>query len=206
MTHSGGGETLAQRLALALHEIGALQFGSFTLKSGKQSPFYIDLRLLVSYPWALALSAQALAALAAPLTYDRLCALPYAALPIGTALALQLNRPLIYPRKERKEYGTARQIEGLYHAGERALVIDDVITTGGAKLEAIAPLREAGLIVEAVAVLIDRQPPGSDALAAAGVRLYAALNLVELLDILHEAGRIDAAQRRVVLDWAASMD
>src|SRR5438046_2042549 len=127
--------------ALALYDIGAFKLGTFTLKSGLISPFYIDLRLLVSHPDILQMSAEILAQLISHLHYDRLAAIPYAALPIGVALALQVNRPLIYPRKERKEHGTSQLIEGEFNPGERVLVIDDLITRGDSKIEAIAPLR-----------------------------------------------------------------
>src|SRR5690242_1299705 len=97
-----------QELALALYDIGAFKLGTFTLKSGLVSPFYVDFRLLVSHPDILQMSATILTDLIANLQYDRLAAIPYAALPIGVALGLTIKRPLIYPRKERKEHGTGR--------------------------------------------------------------------------------------------------
>jgi uridine monophosphate synthetase len=190
-----------QELALALHRIGALQFGEFTLKSGLKSPFYVDLRLLISYPDVLELCGSVLAGVIAPLQFDRLAAIPYAGLPIGTALALKVKRPMIFPRKEKKEYGMGKHIEGLYNAGDRVLVIDDLITRGDAKLEAIAPLRDAGLVVSDIAVLLDRQSGGVQTLAAAGICVHAALRLTEMLDVLQGAGKLDAGLRLTIDTW-----
>ena len=128
----------------------------------------------------------------------RLAAIPYAALPIGTAVALELDLPLIYPRKEVKGYGTARQIEGEYEPGDRVIVLDDLITTGGSKLAAIEPLKAAGLEVRDVVVLIDREQGGGEELAEAGYRLHAVLRLGEMLNLLVEVGRISAGQREKV--------
>jgi uridine monophosphate synthetase len=128
------------------------------------------------------------------LKFDRLAALPYAALPIGTAISLQGGWPMIYPRKEAKEYGTAATIEGAYVAGERAVVIDDLATTGGSKFEAIDKLKAAGLAVEDVVVLIDRQSGAAEALAEAGYRLHAVFTLSEMLDHWEQTGRVPAEQ------------
>jgi len=138
------------------------------------------------------------------LTYDRLAAIPYAALPIGTTVSLLTGKPLIYPRKEVKEYGTGRSIEGAYAPGERVVVLDDLITTGGSKVRAIAPLQEAGLAVQDVVVLIDREQGGREELAARGLRLHAALRLTEILDVLVAAGRITPAQRDEVRAYIAA--
>ncbi|MFN2245255.1 MAG: orotidine-5'-phosphate decarboxylase [Anaerolineae bacterium] len=200
-------------LTLTLADIGAIRFGEFTLASGKKSPIYVDLRLLASHPPALRQVASAYADLlraevgaGEPGTRTRLAAIPYAALPIGTAVALELDLPLIYPRKEAKDYGTSRQIEGEYQAGDRAVVLDDLITTGGSKLAAIEPLEQAGLEVRDVVVLIDREQGGGAELAEAGYRLHAVLRLSEMLDLLTEAGRISAAQRDEVTGslWGSS--
>jgi uridine monophosphate synthetase len=120
------GYPISAALAEGLLEAGCVRFGNFTLKSGLQSPIYIDLRQLASFPMVLAEVASAYATLLQNLTFTRLAALPYAALPIGTAISLQTGYPLIYPRKEAKAYGTKADIEGLYEAGEQVVVIDDL--------------------------------------------------------------------------------
>jgi uridine monophosphate synthetase len=188
-------------MVLALADIGAVQFGEFTLTSGKRSPIYIDLRLLASYPGVLRQVAHAYANLIQekasprpPSSALRLAAIPYAALPIGTAVALELGLPLIYPRKEVRAHGTGQQIEGDYQPGDRVVVLDDLITTGGSKLAAISPLEAAGLEVRDVVVLIDREQTGREEVEAAGYRLHAVLRLSEMLEILVESGRISREQ------------
>jgi uridine monophosphate synthetase len=190
-------------LALTLADIGCVRFGDFTLRSGQRSPIYIDLRLLVSHPSALRDVAQAYAQLLRPLAFDRLVAIPYAALPIGTAVSLELGCPLIYPRKEIKGYGTRRPVEGELQKGERVVVLDDLITTGASKLEIIAPLEELGLQVKDVVVLIDREQGGQKHLEEQGYHLHAVFGLGELLDILAQHDRISTAQRDEVKGFLA---
>jgi uridine monophosphate synthetase len=184
-----------------LHALGAVKFGQFTLKSGATSPVYIDLRLLVSAPPLLASIARAYADILSDLTYDRLAAIPYAALPIGTAVALATGRPLVYPRKEVKEHGTRQAIEGLYRPGETVVVIDDLISSGESKLEAIAPLEAAGLVVRDVVVLIDRLGGGGQVLQERGYRLHSVLTLTDVADILSAGGQLTETQASAVKDY-----
>ncbi len=188
-----------ESLILELASIEAIKFGEFKLKSGLVSPFYLDLRILISHPRVLQHVARNLAPLLAPLTFDRIAAIPYAALPIGTALALEMDRPLIYPRREKKEYGTSRAIEGAFNPGETAVVLDDVITTGASKIEAIGPLVAAGLTVKDVVVLIDREQGGVQELQALGFRVHSLAKVTDILPILSQAGRVTQAQHRAVL-------
>jgi uridine monophosphate synthetase len=185
-------------IALGLQDIGAVRFGEFTLKSGSKSPVYIDLRLLVSDPVLMARVAKAMAGILASLRFDRIAALPYGGLPIGQAVALASRRPLIYPRREAKDYGTKKLIEGTYAAGETVVVLDDLVTTGGSKIEAMEPLTEAGLRVTDVVVLVDREQGGRAELAARGLCLHSVLTLSELLDALARHGRIGETVRRDV--------
>ena len=181
---------LADRLLAA----GCVRFGEFTLKSGLISPIYLDLRQLISDPSLLADASSAYVELLHGLRFDRLAALPYAALPIATAISLAGGWPMIYPRKEAKSYGTGAEIEGGFPAGERAVVIDDLATTGGSKFEAIEKLAAAGLQIEDVVVLVDRQSGASEALAAAGYRLHAVMTLTQMLDHWTLTGRVPAEQ------------
>ncbi len=187
-----------REIARGLFEAKCLCFGDFILHSGAHSPVYVDLRRLVTYPSLLERVAHVYARLLEPLTYDRIAAIPYAALPIGTAVALQVNKPLVYVRREAKEYGTRRQIEGEFRPGETAVLLDDLITTGGSKIEAIEPLLAAGLAVRDVVVLIDREQGGAQDLARRGYRLHAALTLRGLVDALAEEGLLDPADAQRV--------
>lgn len=181
-------------LADGLLQVGCVKFGQFTLKSGLLSPIYLDLRLLVGYPRLLEQVARAYLPLLHTLSFDRLAALPYAALPVGAAISLLSAWPLIYPRKEMKAYGTKAEIEGVYLPGERVAVIDDLATTGGSKFEAIEKLAAAGLQVRDVVVLIDRQSGAAQALAQAGYQLHSVFTLTQLLDYWERAQRVSPAQ------------
>jgi uridine monophosphate synthetase len=186
------------RLADALLEAGCVRFGEFTLKSGSTSPIYFDLRLLAGLPKLLSRAAEAYLPLLGGLTYDRLAAVPYAGLPIGTALALAAGRPLVYPRKERKEYGTGAAVEGGFAPGETVLLLDDLATTGGSKLEAIQTLRAEGLRVTDVAVLIDREGGARKELARLGCRLHAVFTLTLLLGHWESRGTVERSQIEAV--------
>lgn len=182
------------RLADGLLDSGCVRFGQFTLKSGLVSPIYIDLRQLVAYPELLVRVAGAYLPILRGLSFQRLAALPYAAIPIATAISLLGRFPVIYPRKEVKTYGTRAEIEGVYQPGEAVVVIDDLVTTAESKFEAIAKLSAAGLQVTDVVVLIDRQSGATQALQQAGLRLHAVFTLTQLLDAWQVGGRVPAGQ------------
>ncbi|HEY6073721.1 MAG TPA: orotate phosphoribosyltransferase [Anaerolineales bacterium] len=178
-------------LADGLLAAGCIKFGSFTLKSGLQSPIYIDLRQIISFPRLLEQVGAAYLPLLKELKFDRLAGLPYAAIPIATAVSLQSGYPMIYPRKEAKQYGTKAEIEGEYHPGETAVVIDDLATTGGSKFEVIEKLTAAGLVVRDVVVLVDRQSGAREALRAAGYAMHAVLTITEMLDHWERTGGVE---------------
>ena len=185
-------------LPVRLLDAGCIKFGAFTLKSGLTSPIYIDLRLLVSHPVLLSEVACAMADLARDLPFDRIAAIPYAALPIGVAMSLEMARPMIYPRREVKQHGIRRAIEGAFEAGETVLLVDDLITRGGSKLEAIESLESAGLTVQDVLVLIDREQGGAEDLERRGYHLHTVLQLSRMLDTLRDSAHITEAQHSEV--------
>ncbi len=182
---------LLSALSDGLLSAGCIKFGSFTLKSGLQSPIYIDLRQIISYPKLLENIAQAYLPLLSTLQFSRIAGLPYAAIPIATAISLQGSYPMIYPRKEVKTYGTKAEIEGEYHAGETVVVIDDLATTGGSKFDAIEKLTSAGLVVKDVVVLIDRQSGAKESLGQAGFNLHAVLTITQMLDYWEKTGKVE---------------
>jgi len=177
-------------LADALLEAGCIKFGEFTLKSGLKSPIYIDLRQIITYPKLLEQIGASYLPLLNQLSFDRIAGLPYAAIPIATAVSLRGNYPMIYPRKEVKTYGTKAEIEGEYHADETVVVIDDLATTGGSKFEAIEKLTAVGLKVKDVVVLVDRQSGAKESLAQAGYSMYAVLTIMQLLEHWEGNGKV----------------
>lgn len=191
-------EVELDRLARGLFEAKCVRFGDFTLHSGAHSPIYVDLRLLVSYPKLLMEVARVYAELLAPLKYDRIAAIPYAALPIGAAVSLYTGAPLIYPRREVKSYGTQKLIEGEYAANERIVLLDDLVTSGASKVAALQPLLAEGLLVKDIIVLVDREQGGTEDLTRQGYTVHAALTLHELVESLERQNLITADEAHKV--------
>lgn len=188
-----------EQLALTLFDVGAVQLGKFKLHSGRTSRIYLDLRVLVSFPHALRLATAAYRHVLERLAFDVLAAPPLAGLPFGTALCLDMEIPLIYPRKTAKSYGTGKEIEGAWEVGQTAVVIDDVITSGDSIMQAIVALKAAGLQVKDAVVLIDREQGGIQMMQEHGYNVYAAMTLDELLMFLEKHERITDKQRSKVL-------
>ena len=191
-------------IADGLLDAGCVKFGAFTLKSGLVSPIYIDLRLLASYPVLLEKVAGAYQRLLDPLSFTRVAAIPYAAMPIGTTICLLGGWPMVYPRKEVKNYGTQVPVEGEFAEGELVVLIDDLATTGGSKIEAIDKLSAAGLRVEDIVVLIDRESGAQQDLATLGYRFHAVFTLSQLLDYWESADRVSNESISAVREYLAN--
>jgi orotate phosphoribosyltransferase len=184
-------EPLSGKVALAesLFKIGALRFGKFTLSSGRQSSYYLDLRVVPSYPDTYALELEAFKAVAEGIgkeNFDVVAGVATAGLTISSPLAFMLRKPMVYVRKEEKTHGMGRTVEGAPRPRWRALVVDDVVTSGGSVLAAVEGLRKAGLLVNDAAVLVDRVEGGKRNLADQKVRLNAFMDVKELVGLLFE--------------------
>jgi len=188
-----------------LYAIQALKFGEFRLKSGALSPFYIDLRGIISHPPILQAVALRILEVLRPLRCDRIAGIPYAGLPIATAVALAGNIPMLYARKEVKDHGTRRAIEGTFAPGDVVVLIDDVITDGASKFEAAAPFLEAGLVVKDFVIFLDREQGGADRLREKGYALHSALKISAVLAHLRDAGRLTPEQFGRCMDFIAAV-
>ncbi len=190
-----------ESLITNLHDMGAIKFGEFILKSGETSPVYLDLRMLVDRPATLRRIARMMQALAADLTFDRIAAIPMAGLPIGVAFSLAADIPLIYPRPSVKTHGTERFIEGSYRPGEQVLIVDDVISRAQSKFEAIDLLETVQLQVSDIFVVVDRQMGGVEYLATQGYTVHTILTLQDVLDTLLSLDRITYDQHQFITAW-----
>ncbi len=185
-----------ESLVLTLYDIGAIQFGKFQLYDGSKTTVYFDLRVLVSYPSVLRRVATFYHTFLnrLDLEFDLLTAPPMAGLPIAIALCLEMDRPLIYPRKTAKSYGSGKDIEGTWSIGQKAVVIDDVVNSGQSIVQTIAALKAKGLQVGDAVVFIDRERGGVRMLEKEGYRLFYILALSDLLAILRDNEKISQTE------------
>ncbi|XP_017276117.1 uridine 5'-monophosphate synthase isoform X1 [Kryptolebias marmoratus] len=193
-------------LIVKLYDVNAVKFGEYKLKSGLLTPIYIDLRVLVSLPVLMNQVSSLIYQQAQQnkLQFDSVCGVPYTALPLATIICSRNELPMLIRRKEAKDYGTKRLVEGTFRQGDTCLIIEDTVTSGSSILETAEVLRKEGLKVTDAIVLMDREQGGVDMLASQGIRLFPVISMFKLLDVLLAAERIDAqtAQdvRKFILD------
>ena len=183
-----------QDLILELFDIGCLLFGEYVQASGATFSYYIDLRKIISNPHLFNRVLNAYGEIVQTLEFDRIAGIPYGALPTATGLALNLQRPMIFPRKEVKAHGTRRLIEGNFNPGEKVVVIDDILISGNSVMEGADKLKSAGLEIEDIVVFIDHEGGVKERLANCGYRAHSVLTISEITTTLYESGRITQEQ------------
>lgn len=189
---------------LSLHDIGAIKFGEFKLKSGIMSPIYVDLRTIVSFPAIMQLVSDAMWDLVKELNFDLICGVPYTALPIATVMSIQHQKPMVMRRKEAKDYGTKKLIEGVFNAGQTVLVVEDLVTSGMSVFETVQPLNDVELKVSDIVVLVDREQGGRTNLNSNGLNLHSVLTISQGLSVLLKHGRVTIEMANKVKEFIAN--
>lgn len=187
-------------LILQLYDVGCILFGDFVQASGAVFPYYIDLRKIISNPQLFHQVLNAYAEVLQELSFDRIAGIPYGSLPTATGLALRLNRPMIFPRKEVKAHGTRRVIEGNFQPGETVVVVDDILISGNSAMEGAAKLKSAGLQVQDIVVFLDHEQGVKDRLRDNGYQAHSILTLSEVTETLYQSGRMTEAQLHAFLE------
>jgi orotate phosphoribosyltransferase len=184
-----------EELPKILIHTGALKFGMFTLSGGKLSPYYLDLRIVPSFPDAFRSSIELLAKTSKAIpSIDKIGGIPTGGLPWASVLAYSLSKPLVYVRKEVKHHGREKMVEGMLAPGDRVLLVDDVITTGHNILAALQTLRAEGGVVDQALVLVDREEGGREHLLKEGVTLHSVTRISELAKRLLDMDAITRTQ------------
>lgn len=178
-------------LAEFLIKSNAIRFGLFKLSSGKSSPYYLDLRIIPSFPSYFKFIVDALKEKLDKIKGDYLCAIPTSGLVYASALSYASSKPLVYVRKESKEYGTSKLIEGYLKPGSEIIIIDDVITSGRSIINTAEIIRRNGALVNNVITIIDRLEGGRDALSKVSMNLFSLVTIKEIVNILYDNNMIN---------------
>lgn len=196
-------EAIKVEICKILNKIGALKFGVFKLTSGKISPYYIDMRIVPSFPDAFReirdFYVDFIKEEIGVQNFERVAGIPVAGIPFASLIAYNLKKPFLYIRKGVRLHGRQRRIEGVLAPGDRVLLIDDLITTGLSLVKGSKAIMAEGGVVSDVVVLLDRGEGGKERLEENGIKLHALLNMREIANKLHEIGVIDKEQLKTIL-------
>lgn len=192
-----------ERMANILFKVDAVKFGVFKLSSGKASPYYIDLRVIPSFPDAFHEICESYAEFITNQIgvkkFDRIAAIPIAGIPFASQIAYNLNKPFIYVRKGIHLSGRERRVEGVLASGDKVLLIDDLITTGFSLKESADAVRAEGGVVSEAVVFLDREEGGRELLEKSGVKLHSVLKISEIAKTLYEMDAIDHESLKTIL-------
>ncbi|MEX1012326.1 MAG: phosphoribosyltransferase family protein [Waddliaceae bacterium] len=169
---------------LKLQKAGGIYLGKFFPKQAHS--LYVDLRPIVSFPALLKEISEEIWAVAKNYSFDLMCGVPYGAFAIATSISITHEVPMLFRRKEAKNRGLERMVEGNFKPGMRCIVIEDVVSTGKSVLETIYDLRSAGLIVTDVITWLNREQGGRENLAAENLTLSSVYTLANLSRIVKE--------------------
>ncbi|KXB05325.1 hypothetical protein AKJ50_01245 [candidate division MSBL1 archaeon SCGC-AAA382A13] len=195
-------ENRKKNIAKTIHEIKGIKFGEFTLTSGKTSPYYVDLRIIPSYPNLL----KEIGEICALLIEDeikgehKIAGVPTSGLPFATVVSQKLELPLLYVRKKKKSHGQKKNIEGEFEEG-KIVLIDDVSTTGGSLLDAVETIRDAGGSVRHAVVVLDREEGAEENLRQVGVDLHACFSISDLIEYLKEYSIVDDKKYSMIMNY-----
>jgi len=196
-------EDVKTEVCKILNKIGALQFGTFKLTSGKISPYYIDLRVVPSFPDAFQKVCNFYTNFVKEKigveNFDRVAGIPVAGIPFAALIAYNMKKPFLYIRKGVRLHGRQRRIEGVLAPGDRVLLVDDLVTTGLSLRRAAKAITAEGGVVKDAVVLLDREEGGEEKLRKSGIRLHALLRIGEVAKTLYDIGAINEEQFKTIL-------
>lgn len=199
-------DSMKVQLCRILYKIGAIKFGTFKLTSGKVSPYYIDLRVVPSFPDAFHkicdIYLQLITEKIGIENFQRVAGIPTAGLAFASVIAYRLDKPFFYTRTDERKHGRERRIEGVLLPGDKVLLIDDLITMGKSLLKAAAAIRAEGGLVSDAVVLINREEGGEEALAAKEIELHYLQKASEAANTLHSVGALTESELKTILKQA----
>lgn len=187
----------------ALAKADVVKFGEFTLVSGDKSPIYVDLRALPSHPESFDVITTGLAEAVKESGATVIAGMETAGIPLAAAIAIKIKKPMAYVRKKTKDYGTKSRIEGIIKKEDKVILVDDLMTKGTSKLDFIEAVKETGATVTDLAIVLDREQGGSEAMKELGINLRRLVTLKELLSYLFNKKKITKEQYDCVLAYLA---